>query len=301
MKPNTELLLSLLIPAFNYPEGLFRILYGLNLNNVKQCEVLVFDDSPYNGVEKLIDEWQLKSKFRITYVRNIPAHGPIGNWNNLLDSAKGKFSLLMHHDEFPIEPDFLSQLCAKIETFSDKDIFILDCILVYPESGKNTPHIPSFIKSLLLRSRPTYLYRRNYIGPSAAFVCRTKYYPRFDERLMWFVDVDLYVQMFLKSRKYMYLPNIKVGSLQGRKDSITASISSSLKDIKGREISYLLNTKGFNDMWFNNDLASKIIRSLEFVFWGLMRVSTKIFSLLVNHSSILRSLIFRAIKPINNK
>jgi glycosyltransferase involved in cell wall biosynthesis len=155
MKPNKELLLSLLIPVFNYPEGLFRILYGLNLKNVKQCEVLVFDDSPHNSIEKLIDEWQLKSKFNITYVRNLPALGPISNWNNLLDSAKGKFSLLMHHDEFPIEPDFLCQLCDKIETYSEKDIFILDCILVDPESGRNKRHIPRFMKSLLLRSRLT--------------------------------------------------------------------------------------------------------------------------------------------------
>jgi glycosyltransferase involved in cell wall biosynthesis len=294
-------ILSILIPLFNYPEGFERILYGLNLKNVKQCEVLVFDNSHNDTIRKLIEEWQSKTKFNITYIKNIPIIGPVDNWNNLLDAAKGKFSLLMHHDEFPIGSDFLSQLCDKIEKFPEKDFFILDCILVDPESGKNTPHIPSFIKSLLLRSRPTYLFRRNYIGPSATFVCRTKSYPRFDKRLIWLVDVDLYARVFLNSRKYMYLSNIKVGSLQGRKDSITARISSSLNDIKGREISYLLNTKGFNDMWLNNDLASKIIRSLEFVFWGLMRAYTKIFSKVVNHSSIPKALIFRAIKPKNNK
>jgi uncharacterized protein YjfI (DUF2170 family) len=118
---------------------------------------------------------------------------------------------------------------------------------------------------------------------------------------MWFVDADLYVQMFLKSRKYMYLSNIKVGSLQGRKDSITASISSSLKDIKGLEISYLLNKKGFNDLWLNNDLSSKILRLIESLLWLLMRLTEKIFALAINRSAVPKSLIFRAIKPMSNK
>ncbi len=294
-------LLSILIPLFNYSDGLVRILNKLNLKNVKQCEVLVFDNSDNNSIEKLIDEWRLKSKFNITYHRNFPAIGPARNWNNLLDAAKGKFSLLMHHDEFPIESDFLSQMCDKIEKYPEKDIFILDCILVYPESQWTKHHIPTIIKSLLLKSYPTYLYRRNYIGPSATFVCRTKFYPRFDDRLIWFIDVDLYVHMFLKSRKYMYLPNIKVGSLQGRKDSITAKISNSLQVIKKREISYLVNSKGFKNVWLNNDLLSKIVRSLEFLLWGLMRVSTTIFSLVIRLSAIPKSLIFRVIKPKNNK
>jgi|LauGreSuBDMM15SN_2_FD.fasta_scaffold03892_3 glycosyltransferase involved in cell wall biosynthesis len=294
-------LLSILIPLFNYNEGLVRIISGFNLRNVKQCEILVYDNSDNDSSEKTIDEWKTKSKCNITYIRNIPAIGPVKNWNNLLDAAKGKFSLLIHHDEFPIGSDFISQLCDKIEKFPEIDIFILDCILVDSLSGRNKRNIPSFIKSLLLKCRATYLHRRNYIGPTATVVCRTKYYPRFDERLIWLVDTDLYVHMFLRSRKYMYHPNIKVGSLQGRKDSITAKISSSLKAIKAREISYLAKTKGFNNMWLNNDLFSKILRSLEFVFWGLMRVFTEIFYLVVNHSALPKSLIDRAIEPINKK
>lgn len=294
-------LLSILIPIFNYPEGLERIIYGLNLKNVNQYEILVFDNSDNDSSKKIIDEWKLKSKFNITYTRNTPGIGPVKNWNNLLDAAKGKFSLLIHHDEFPIGSDFVSQLCDKIEKFPEKDIFILDCILVDSASGRNKRHVPSFIKSLLLKCHPVYLYRRNYIGPSATVVCRTKSYPRFDERLIWFVDTDLYVHIFLKSRKYMYLPNIKVGSLQGRTDSITAKISSSIKLIKAREISYLAKTKGFNNMWLNNDLFSKIVKSLEFVLWGLMRVSTKIFYLVVNYSAVPQPLIFCAIKPRNKK
>lgn len=295
MNSNIEPLLSILIPVFNYPEGLVRILHGLNLTNADRYEVLVSDNSDDDRCKKIMEDWRTKSKFNITYIRNIPAIGPVLNWNKLLDTAKGNFSLLIHHDEFAIGSDFLSQLVDKIEKSPEKDIFILDCILVDPETGRNVPHIPSFIKSLLLKGRPTYLFRRNYIGPSATVVCRTKFYPRFDKRLIWLVDTDLYVHMFLKSRKYMYLPNIKVGSLQGRKDSITAKISGSLKVIKAREISYLAKTKGFNDMWLNNDLFSKILRSLEFVIWGLMRVTTKIFYLVVNHSAVPKSLIFCAI------
>lgn len=301
MNPNVKPLLSILIPVFKYPEGLVRILHGLNLTNADQYEVLISDNSDDDSIEEVIEEWRTKSKFNITYLRNIPSVGPAANWNKLIDSAKGKFSLLMHHDEFPIESDFLSQLCDKIEASPETDIFILDCILVDPKSGKNRRHIPSFIKRLLLRGSPVYLYRRNYIGPTATVVCKTKSYPRFDERLIWLVDVDLYVRILLKNRKYMYLPNIKIGSLLGRDDSITAKISNSVSEIKKREISYLTNDFGLKGKWFDTGLFSKVIRLMEFVCWGLMRGVVKIFALIANQSAVSKILIFRAINPFDNK
>lgn len=301
MNPNEKPLISILIPVFKYPEGLVRILNGLNLKNAEQYEVLISDNSDDDCIEKVIEEWRNKSKFNITYIRNNPSIGPAANWNKLLDSAKGKFSLLMHHDEFPIEPDFLYQLCHKIEASPETNIFILDCILVDPRSGKNRRHIPTFIKSLLLRCSPLYLYRRNYIGPTATMVCRTECYPRFDERLIWLVDVDLYARIFLKNRKYMYLPNIKIGSLLERDDSITAKISSSVTEIKRREISYLVNDFGLKGRWFDNGLFSKIIRFMELACWGLMRLIVKLFALLANKYEVSKILIFRAISPLDNK
>ena len=301
MHTNSEPILSILIPVFKYPEGLVRILHGLNLKNVEHYEVLVSDNSDDNSIEAVIEEWRSKSNFNITYIRNTPSIGPAANWNRLLDKAKGKFSLLMHHDEFPIGADFLSQLCDKIETSPETDIFILDCILVDPDSAKNRHHIPRFLKSLLLKSHPNYLCRRNYIGPTATVVCKTKSYPRFDERLMWLVDVDLYTRMFLKDRAYMYLPQIKVGSLLGRKDSITAKISNDVDEIRRREIFYLTNIMGLKGVWLNSDLLSKNIRLMELVLWGLMRVTVKIFSLITNHYAVSKDLIFRAIKPLDDK
>jgi glycosyltransferase involved in cell wall biosynthesis len=301
MKNSKDPLLSILIPAFEYPEGLLQILNGFIFKNAEQYEVLVYDNSNDNSIENAINDWRGTSKFDITYLKNIPGIGPVKNWNKLLAAAKGKYSLLMHHDEFPIDSDFLYQLCEKIETFPEVDLFILDCILIWPESERNKRHIPHFIRSLLLRISPTYLYRRNFIGPTASLVCRTKSYPRFDERLIWLVDVDLYVRMFLICRKYMYLPNIRVGSTQGRSQSITAKISNSLKEIHQSEISYLANVVKIKSCWLSNDLLSKNVRFIEFIFWGLMRVTSNIFSLAVKSPTVIKDSVLSAIKSINKK
>lgn len=301
MKSDTKPLLSILIPIFKYPEGLKRILYGLNLKNSEQYEVLIADNSDDDSAEIIINQWRNKSRFNISYYKNNPAIGPAQNWNKLLDKAKGRFSLLMHHDEFPIEPEFLSQLCKKIEESPKFDVFILDCILVDPRTGKNRRHIPTFIKSLLLRCSPLYLYRRNYIGPTATMVCRTECYPRFDERLIWLIDVDLYARMLLTNTKYMYLPNIKIGSATGRVDSITAKLSKSVNKIQESEIYYLFNILKIRNIWLNNNFFSKIVKVIELLPWTLMRAIEKLFNLTINHYAIKKSLISHAINPIDNK
>lgn len=301
MKSDTKPLLSILIPIFKYPEGLKRILYGLNLKNSKQYEVLIADNSDDDSAEIIINQWRNKSTFNISYYKNNPAIGPAQNWNKLLDKAKGKFSLLMHHDEFPIELDFLCKLCDKIEASPEIDIFILDCILVDLNSKSNRRHIPSFIKSLLLKFPASYLYRRNYIGPTATFVCRTKCYPRFDEKLIWLIDVDLYARILLTNTKYMYLPNIKIGSAIGRVDSITAKLSKSVNKIQESEIHYLFKILKIRNIWLNNNFFSKVVRVIELLPWTIMRVIEKLFNLTINHYAVKKSLISHAIHPIDNK
>jgi glycosyltransferase involved in cell wall biosynthesis len=71
MNANEDLLLSILIPVFNYPVGLERILYGLNLTNTDRYEVLVSDNSVDDSIEKIIKEWRTKSKFNIIYTKNM--------------------------------------------------------------------------------------------------------------------------------------------------------------------------------------------------------------------------------------
>ncbi len=106
-------ILSILIPAFNYPEGVSRILGGLDGHSATGVEILVGDDSSASGVESVAA--LARGRFEgLSYHRNEPSLGACGNWNDLLARAKGDYCLLLHHDEFPVAASFITDLTAEL-------------------------------------------------------------------------------------------------------------------------------------------------------------------------------------------
>lgn len=271
--------ISILMPAFSYPDGIVRILRGLNLNNTIACEVLIFDNSPDDMVELSVMNWGKTSGVDVFYVHNTPPTDPAPNWNALLDTARGEYCLLMHHDEFPMGDQFLDELIKTLREHPNTDVAILDCVLIDPLTGGNRRHLPTWFRTLVLNHFPEYLYRRNVIGPTGALVVRRSMYPRFDTRLRWLVDVDVYVRLLQVTRNVCHCPHIKIGSMLGRSDSITARLRSSIPKIAREERAYLLNSCSTSSIWLGPYPAEPIyyslLRAIENVCWLAMRVLTR--------------------------
>lgn len=272
--------LSVLVPAFNYRLGIERILTSMRGMGQFPVQLIIFDDSSDDQTERMVSALEGSDAAQITYRRNFPALGAIENWNALLDAAQGEYVMLLHHDEFPIGDYFVRDLVTTLRKHPDTDVAVLDCVLVEPKTGRNRRHLPTWLRALVVNHFPQYLYRRNVIGPTAALVVRRSMYPRFDARLQWLVDVDVYVRLLRVAKHLRLCPNIRIGSMLGRSDSITARLGSSIPRMAQEERAYLLDKRSTSSLWLgpypNESVFHRLLRTFETLCWLSMRVMTRV-------------------------
>lgn len=273
MRNSSTPLLSILIPTYQYAGGVQRILAQLTLE--EDLEVIVFDDSLNDDVEIAVESWSRVTGHNVSYKRNRPALGAVNNWNALLDSARGDYCLLLHHDDFPISENFVNDIVTALRDHPDTDVAILDSILVAPKTGWNRRHVPIWIRDFVINHFPQYLYQRNVIGCTGALVVRRSLYPRYDARLMWLVDVDLYRRLFRMSRHVLICRSIEIGSLLGRPGSITAGLKGSIRKVEREERAYLLNSRSPGSFWLGSSPIHQLLRGIETICWLGMRVLTR--------------------------
>lgn len=296
--PVEKLLLSILIPTYRYAEGVYRILARLSPLLLKDCELIIFDDSPDDEVEGEVMRWCATTGMQVTYQHHRPAYGAAANWNSLLDTARGEYCLLMHHDEFPLGDSFVRDLITALRQAPDTDVLMLDCVLVAPQSGRNRRHLPIWLRAFVVNRFPQYLFRRNVIGPTSALVIRRTLYPRFDVRLRWLIDVDVYVRLLKVAKHLRLCPQIQIGSILGRSDSITARLGSSIPQMAHEERASLRGIHPTASLWLgplpDESSIYGLLRSAETVCWSLMRVFTRMAALFcpgpVPHSVVQQAL-----------
>jgi glycosyltransferase involved in cell wall biosynthesis len=275
-----EPFLSILLPAYRYREGVHRVLSLLQPLPFADCELIVLDDSPDDEIEQDVVRWCSATGMQVAYQHNRPALGAAANWNALLNKARGKYCLLLHHDEFPLSNHFVINLIQELRKDPDVDVIMLDCVLIDPQNGRCRRHLPTWLRTFVVSRFPQYLFRRNVIGPTSSLVIRRTLYPRFDVRLRWLIDVDVYVRLLKVAKCLRMCPQIKVGSILGRTDSITTGLGSSIPRIAREERAYLEGVYHTTSPWLgpvhNEPILHSMLRACEAMCWNLMRGLTRI-------------------------
>lgn len=273
-------LLSVLIPAYQYPEGVDRILSKCSGMPSDQVEIIIGDDSADARVQTVVAGYQESHPGLAIYVRNTPSLGAAKNWNNLLDKATGKYALMMHHDEFPLGKNWAHELLTQLSKNRCSDIILMPCLLISEGSERARVHLPQFIQALVLKYFPSYLFRRNVIGPVSCLIVRRELYPRFDESLRWLIDVDIYWNLFSRRANFEISKNLKIASIVNRSNSITAALSEHLVDIRHKELSYLSQKYPHDSIWLTPS-THPITFFAESCCWGLFKVFYMVYSLLL--------------------
>ena len=227
-----EPVLSVLIPAYAYRQGLLRILDRLPLGS-SEIEVLVHDDSPDDGIA---GEFAAGRHGGVVYCRNRPALGAAANWNGLLDAARGRYVLLIHHDEVPDRSDFVPRLLAVLgRNGGGPDLVLLGLRLGVARSKWTRKLVPDALRGWLAVRHPAYLLTRNFLGPTACLVLRRDRAPRFDPDLKWLVDVDFYLKALAGPKTLVCARGLSVISETGREDSITRALAPVLAETAAEE------------------------------------------------------------------
>jgi glycosyltransferase involved in cell wall biosynthesis len=268
-------LLSVLIPAYCYAEGVDRILSRLLRDPSHEIEIIISDDSPDDLVYNCVANFSRSCPDAIKYKRNRPGLGAVANWSSLIQQACGEYILLLHHDEFPVDCEFINNVLKILKEDSDTDVFVLECILMSVTGAVARPHLPTFLKVLAIKYFPIYLFKRNVVGPTSCLIIRRDLYPRFDDRLRWLVDVEAYFRLREVTARWRFCRNLRIGSVLGRKDSITSSIKNDLGLLDASERAYLCNKYPIAEVWLDPGIHWAA-NTLEAIAWGAMRVVTRV-------------------------
>jgi hypothetical protein len=269
-------LLSILIPAFNFIGGIEKITKAFEGNFYSaEIEILISDDSTNDQI-KLYYEKYLKSYTNIFYYKQTKNLGSVNNWNYLINKSSGYFYWLLHHDEYPFSTNFFKNLFEQLRK-KNYDIFLLDLVLVdYDDISAQSKHMPIVLKKFVIQYFPSYLFIRNVIGPPSVLICSKSTNLSYDENLLFYPDVDFFYRILNSNKKSIFYLNLKIASLYGRSDSITALIRD--KNTIKNEILYL--SKKYKSVWLLDRSLGKLLRFVELPFWFLFRVVYKLKALL---------------------
>jgi glycosyltransferase involved in cell wall biosynthesis len=261
--------LSILIPAYNYSGGIDSILEKFSYVNSDPIEIIIYDDSTTNEVHDVVYKW-ISFGLSISYKRNILKKGPIGNWNSLLNAAKGEYCILMHHDELPQNPNFVSDLILYLAD-NRFDVLVLRCQLINARKSftLSRTHMPIFFQKFVMNFCSSYLFLHNVLGPTSVLVVRREFYPKFDSKLKWLVDVDLYFRLRAATQEWYWNEKLAIGSILNRSDSITKKIRKNLTTIIRSEQKYIYKKYKSKNLKL---LFSKFLIIPDLISWSVLRL-----------------------------
>jgi glycosyltransferase involved in cell wall biosynthesis len=269
--------LSILIPSYCYSEGIDKILSKLSNVSDFNVEIIISDDSPDDEVQSVVEK-HMSTLSNIIYIRNIPSLGAVNNWNSLIAKAKGEYILVLHHDEFPLNCDFITSLVKYIEINNYPDVVLLQCFLMDEGFGRKYLHAPNFLKTVIIKFFTSFLIIRNVIGPVSAFVFKAGLAEPFDKNLVWLVDVEFYYRI-LKKAKSVNGSSISIGSTVNRVNSITFRLRKRIRSIRRNEQFYLLSKYPELNFWIKFRFLNVAYIILD-VIWLFSRFVYKRFGII---------------------
>jgi glycosyltransferase involved in cell wall biosynthesis len=265
-----SIILSILIPAYEYPEGISRLLHSLHPWNQDECEVIISDDSVSVNIVNEVSNFIKSTGSNIELIPHKSSYSAANNWNNLINNANGEYLIIMHHDEFPYEKNFTQSVISKIFYSGNLQVGVMNLILLDDKRKWSALHFPAKLKVWIVKNIPKYIFYRNVIGPTGVLIVKKSLYPKFNEDLRWFVDVECYYRIFVKRPEIQNWDDINIVSLINRGDgSITGQMTKNkeLKNLKTKERGLILDMYGDNFFLYKD----KII-IFETILWYLFRV-----------------------------
>jgi len=252
-------MVSICVPAYKKPDFVIRLLDAVLLQDYKEVEVVITDDSPNDDIELAIAPYS--DRLTIRYFRNIPALVSPKNWNSAIDRSNGDFFMLVHQDDWfenrqalsifvsalTKQPTASFAFCKNIAKKANGDYIVLQAI-------------PSLLNNL--RSYPNRLLLAQVMGPPSNVMLRAevKSVVRYDEKFIWLVDVDYNSRLIKAGYDYVYLDQ-HLMTIGLHKDQTTEFCRDN-EDIMFRE-----------NIWFAQKIGNPAFRDIKIYdyYWRLLR------------------------------
>lgn len=223
---------SICIPAYNNAEKITRLLESIQMQEYKDYEVIVTDDSEGDGVARVVKGYEFAA-----YYHNAERRGPTANCNEAVMKSTGSFIKVMHHDDWFTTSHSLFRLVEALER--EPDAALAFCATVQVNGGRQYERCIS--DQDLHRYERDYrtVFIRNQIGAPSAVIYRRPDGAEalFDEKLMWLVDSELYLRLLERGGKLVSVPEHLV-SIGMDADQVTNTCMED-RQLQAREYEYV--------------------------------------------------------------
>ena len=202
-------MISICIPAYKRINYLERLLNSIQLQNFKDFEVIISDDSDDDSVKILLERF--KDKFELSYFKNQTALGTPANWNHAISKCKGEWIKLVHDDDFFSNENSLEKF-AELTKNGKKFIFSGYNNYYEFDNHKELEYLKGHSKKSIIK-HPNLLLAKNLIGPPSVTLIHKSILEKYDERLKWRVDLEFYIRVINIERDFSFTkePLMNVG------------------------------------------------------------------------------------------
>lgn len=251
-----EVVISICIPAYKRVDYLKRLIESIIIQDYRDFEVIISDDSDDNSVFELVNDFS--DKISIRYFKNEKSLGFAGNINLAISKAKGQWIKLICDDDWFASTDSLTQFAAPIK---EGNLFIFSAYTNCFEDNNRMAKIlmPANVRNSIIK-HPELLFAGNTIGPPSVTMVHRSIVEKYNEKLKWFVDLEFYIRVLLLVKSYSYInkPLINIGISESQ---VTKSCQN-IPEIELPEGLVVLQTIGVSSLQFI---------SLYDVWWRLIR------------------------------
>jgi glycosyltransferase involved in cell wall biosynthesis len=250
---------SICIPTYKQPSFFKRTLYSVFIQDYKDYEVIITDDSPDDCIKEIIKEFPDFEK--LSYYKNEKRKGSPGNWNEAIDHAKGEYIKILHHDDWFFDKNSLNNFVKLLEKNTDADFAFSSSQEYGPERTFRYLYSPTKEQINKLKRDPFYLFLGNFIGCPSATIYKRKINKLFDSKLKYTVDLDFYIRVLKENPNFIFCPEPLVCITEDAPHQVTRECAGN-KNIEIFEWIYLYN-KNIQSRRFNYHHAYFIYQLLN--------------------------------------
>lgn len=220
-------MISICIPTYEmngkgveYLEYSFNILYH---QTYKDFEIVISDHSINNDIKDLCKQWS--QVLNINYFQNEYKRGiSSANINNAISNAKGDIIKILFQDDFLYDEYSLEK---QLEYF--KGTWLVTACCHYNGEEVYKPFYPYYHNEIQ--------YGRNTISSPSVLMFKNKDMIKFDENLIWLMDVDYYKRLYDKFGDPTICNYI---SIINREHENQISNTLATKEIQEQELNYII-------------------------------------------------------------
>ncbi len=224
---------SICIPAYKQPELLRKLLESILIQDYKDYEVVVTDDSPDSNVEDVCKDFLAKN-LPIRYIKNIEKKGTPENWNEAIRQAKGEYIKIMHHDDWFLTEDALGKFVEMLDKNEKANFAFSGSSWFEPDGKFNYDHTLEKWEMHKLEKDPDILFTGNTVSTPSVIIFRKNIGIFFDKQFKWLVDLEFYMRAIKTSGIFEYIRKPLVGILVESNTQVTAECVNN-KEIQIRE------------------------------------------------------------------